>query len=60
MNGDSSSEYRSIVPAIRIDGDLIHYYSKLQTHRCWVLESIRAIAFRNMAYFVKYRPAFRG
>ena len=56
MSERSSSEYGHPPAVTSINSDLIDHYYKLQTHRGWVLEGIRAIAYRNMDYTVMERP----
>lgn len=54
MSENESNRNEEALSAPRINSDLVYHYYKLQTHRCWVLEGIRAIAFRNMDFTVRH------
>ena len=60
MSDSSSSGNEDAIAVTAIDSDLAYHYYKLQTHRCWVLEGIRAIAYRNVDYTFKDRPGLEA
>lgn len=54
MSERESDRNGEALSAARINSDHVYHYYKLQTHRCWVLEGIRAIAYRSMDFSVKH------